>query len=597
MAAIQNDESAYSAALNDFHQARNRALLGAVLARLTGSERRLLAYDDVRRELRLAGGVERGIREIPLDAIVGSVGRYADFSRDFLPLRESNRGRWAAVKAAVDSLTGLPPIEVYQIGEAYFVRDGNHRVSVARRLGAPTIQAYVTEVQTRVPLDPSVQPGDLIRLAEQARFLEQTRLDLLRPQADLSVSEAGQYPLLLNHIDVHRYYMGLDFQRDIGYEEAVGHWYDTVYLPLVEIIRSTGILARFPGRTEADLYLWVTEHRAALEDELGTRVRPEYAAHRLAEARSEAAEPLPAQLLARLAGRLLERIIPAALESGPPVGGWRAERASRPGDERLFADIVVPINGQEDGWCGLEQALVVARREAARVYGLHVFPAVEAEVEDDDACGPQFQPLRAEFDERCRRVGVGGALIITAGEVVEETLRRAAVTDLVALNLSHPPGESLSARWASGISELIRRSPRPVLATPQTVAPLNKGLAAFDGSPKAYEALFIAAYFAGRWGIPLTVAAVEVSAAADAGAGAARLEAAREYLESRGVGAAYRVESGPSVAEALLQAAEAEGCDFILTGGYGYSPVLELALGSTVNDLLRRSRIPLLICR
>lgn len=593
MAAIQNDESAYSAALTDFHQARNRALLGAVLARITGSERRLLSFDDVRRELRLAGGVERGVREIPLDAIVGSVGRYADFSRDFLPLRESDRGRWAAVKAAVDSLAGLPPIEVYQIGEAYFVRDGNHRVSVARRLGAPTIQAYVTEVQTRVPLDPSVQPGDLIRLAEQARFLEQTRLDLLRPNADLSVSEAGQYPLLLNHIDVHRYYMGHDFQRDIGYEEAVGHWYDTVYLPLVEIIRSAGILARFPGRTEADLYLWVTEHRAALEDELGTHVRPEYAAHRLAEA----AEPLPAQLLARLAGRLLERIIPAALEGGPPVGGWRAERASRSGDERLFADIVVPINGQEDGWCGLEQALVVAGREAARVYGLHVFSEIGAEDEDVDVCGPRFQPLREEFDERCMRAGVGGALIITPGEVVEETLRRAAVTDLVALNLSHPPGESLPALWASGFRELIRRSPRPVLATPQTVAPLNKGLAAFDGSPKAYEALFIAAYLAGRWGIPLTVAAVEVSAAAGAGAGAARLEAAREYLKSRGVGAAYRIESGPTVADALLQAAEAEGCDFILTGGYGYSPVLELALGSTVNDLLRRSRIPLLICR
>jgi hypothetical protein len=83
---------------------------------------------------------------------VGSVGRYDDFTRSFLPRRDSDAGRWARVKAATLDLTGLPPIEVYQIGQAYFVLDGNHRVSVARQLGAPTIQAYVTEVPDQSPL-------------------------------------------------------------------------------------------------------------------------------------------------------------------------------------------------------------------------------------------------------------------------------------------------------------------------------------------------------------------------------------------------------------------------------------------------------------
>lgn len=584
MASIQSDDPAYSKALNDFHQARSRALLGAALARFTGGGRRLLSYEDVRRQLGLSGGIERGVQDIPLEAIVGSVGRYADFNRDFLPLRESDRARWAAVMAAAEGQTGLPPIEVYRIGDAYFVRDGNHRVSVARRLGARTIQAYVTEVQTRVPLGPDVQPDDLIRLAEQAQFLEHTRLDLLRPLADVSVSEAGKYPLLLHHIEVHRYYMGQEFQREVGYEEAVGHWYDTIYLPLAEIIRAGGILERFPGRTETDLYLWITEHRSALEQELGTEVRPEFAAHRLADA-----EALPMPGAARLAGRLFSLIVPEALAAGPPTGGWRAERASRSGEEQLFADILVPINAQDDGWCGLEQAFVVARREAARVYALHVVPESDHLDAANDVCGPRFQTLRDEFDERCRRAGVSGALIITIGEVVEETVRRAAVTDLVTLNLSHPPGESLPALWASGFRDLIRRSPRPVLATPQTVSPLSKGLVAFDGSPKAHEALFVAAYMAGRWGIGLSVAA--------AGDASVHLEAAKEYLAAHGVSASYRQEDGSLASEALISAAQAEGCDFILSGGYGHVPVLELALGSTVNNLLRQSTIPLLICR
>jgi len=103
---------------------------------------------------------------------------------------------------------GLPPIEVYQIGEVYFVQDGNHRVSVAYQLGARYIQAYVTEVQTRVPLTPDVQPVDLILMAEYADFLEGTRLDELRPGADLRTSIPGQYQALSEHIDVHRYYMG-----------------------------------------------------------------------------------------------------------------------------------------------------------------------------------------------------------------------------------------------------------------------------------------------------------------------------------------------------------------------------------------------------
>jgi hypothetical protein len=265
----------FASAIHDFRSARNRAILNEMLARLTGDTTELLSYEEVRHKLKMLGSVERGLQDVPLDAIVGSVGRYTDFTRDFLPRGSVNEERWARVLDLTKSLSGLPPIEVYKIGEAYFVKDGNHRVSVARQLGAASIQAYVTEVRTRVPLSPNTQPDDLIVKAEYADFLERTHLDELRPEADLSVTIPGQYPVLEEHISVHRYFMGIDQKREVPFSEAVIHWYDTVYLPVIESIRDSGILRDFPDRTETDLYLWIAEHRATLEKELGWQIKPE----------------------------------------------------------------------------------------------------------------------------------------------------------------------------------------------------------------------------------------------------------------------------------------------------------------------------------
>ena len=305
-----------SSAINDFHRARNRADLKEMLARLTGESNQLLSYDEVSQKLQLHGGTERGIRDIPLDAVVGSVGRYTDFTRDFLPRWYVQPERWARVRMAANGMVGLPPIEVYQIGEVYFVRDGNHRVSVAREMGVKYIQAYVTEVHSNVALTPDIKPDELILKAEYNQFLEQTQLNHVRPESDLGVSIPGQYPVLLEHIDVHRYFMGIDQQRPVSYEEAVSDWYDTVYSPVVQIIRSLGILRQFPNRTEADLYLFIAEHRTQLEEEFGFPVRTEVVASHLLE------EHKP-NWVSRLGNKLLEIVIPDNLEGGPPPGHWR----------------------------------------------------------------------------------------------------------------------------------------------------------------------------------------------------------------------------------------------------------------------------------
>jgi hypothetical protein len=171
----------------------------------------------------------------------------------------------------------LPPVLLYKVGQVYFVVDGNHRVSVARDKGQVDIDAEVRECAVRVALTADVQPDDLEILGAKVNFLERSMLDRLRPAAEIEPTILGGYERLLEHIAVHRYFMGLDFQRDIAEQEAVTHWYDTVYLPLVDAIQKTGVVDRFPKRTVSDLYLWVVDHQHYLR-ESRPGITPEQAA-------------------------------------------------------------------------------------------------------------------------------------------------------------------------------------------------------------------------------------------------------------------------------------------------------------------------------
>jgi nucleotide-binding universal stress UspA family protein len=569
-------------AIQDFQRARDRAAIERILARLRGRSADLLCYEDVREKLRAKATSAKALKDIPLDAIVGSVGRCSDFTRSFLPVQESDEGRWARVEMAMETLRGVPPIDVYQVGNVYFVLDGHHRVSVARQFGATHIQAYVTEVRTRVPLSPDAQPDDLIVKAEYAEFLERTNLDKLRTEADLSVSVPGQYEALLEHIEVHRYYMGLEQKRDIPYEEAVAHWYDTVYLPVVEVIREQGILRDFPGRTETDLYLWLAVHRTALEEDLGWEIGPEAAAAILAAQFS----PRPQRVASRVGERILDAVMPDELQAGPPPGQWREERLEARPDNRLFADVLVAVSGEEIGWHALEQALTVAHHEGARVLGLHVVSS-KAQV-----TGEAAQAVRAEFDRRREAASVEGKVAIEAGGVSRLIYERARWADLVVLGLAHPPAPQPLARLGSGFRTLLQRWSRPVLAVPAPPTPMDRVLLAYDGSPKADEALFVATYLAGQWKASLVVATVVET-------GRTTVEApsrAEGYLRSHGVDATFVRESGV-VAEVILSTAEAHACNLIALGGYGFSPVLEVVLGSAVDRVLRESRVPVLICR
>jgi hypothetical protein len=261
----------------DFHTARRKAFWREVFSFLGGRPNRLLSWREVCDKLGIRGQIYRGMRTIPVDRIIGSVGRYLDFDRAFLPTQGVTADRWRSIARAHYDDISLPPVKLYQIGDAYFVLDGNHRVSVARERGVEFVDAEVIEAAARVPVTAQMDAGDLEIKGEYTRFLEQTRLDELRPDQQVEFTIGGGYEQLLEHIAVHRYFMGLEQQRFIPEDEAVCDWYDNVYVPLVRITREQDVLADFPHRTEADLYLWIMDHQHYLRERFGPGVETERA--------------------------------------------------------------------------------------------------------------------------------------------------------------------------------------------------------------------------------------------------------------------------------------------------------------------------------
>jgi hypothetical protein len=242
-----------------FDAARRAALVQDLLGVLKGRPVDLLPFDRVRAGLRLRHMVDRGMQDVPLDRIVGTMGREREFNREFLPREEALRDRWEEVEGLAEGPAGFQPVELYKVGEAYFVVDGHHRVSVAHSLGVPTIEALVKEFLTPVPISPDASIEEVLLQRGLADFLETTGLVPEGPD-DFRVSEPNGYERLLEHITVHRYYRGVETGRGQAWPEAVVSWRDTVYRPMVDAIRRSRIMEEFPRRTETDLYLFVMDH-------------------------------------------------------------------------------------------------------------------------------------------------------------------------------------------------------------------------------------------------------------------------------------------------------------------------------------------------
>src|SRR5258708_13157577 len=191
-------------AARNFQSARMSAFWQAAWGRLTGKSIDRLSFDEVRQRLRLDDERYIGLQEIPIDKIVGSVGRYKDFTRSFLPRTNAVRSRWQRLDSMARGAEGFPPIEVYKVGEVYFVIDGNHRVSVARQLGAKTIEAYVTELPTAGPFCGGTKPAHFMIKEGYAGFLPKNHLDEPRPASQRVLTEPARYPPSISTHPVHQ---------------------------------------------------------------------------------------------------------------------------------------------------------------------------------------------------------------------------------------------------------------------------------------------------------------------------------------------------------------------------------------------------------
>uniref|UniRef100_UPI002ACE009E universal stress protein n=1 Tax=Chloroflexus sp. TaxID=1904827 RepID=UPI002ACE009E len=286
------------------------------------------------------------------------------------------------------------------------------------------------------------------------------------------------------------------------------------------------------------------------------------------------------------AEQLIERVIPDNLEPAMPAGVWRRNRTLDPA-HWLFREVLVPVNGKPDGWQVLDQVLAWAKREAVRPLGLHV---VRNARQRDSAAA---QAVAREFVERCAAAGVAGECAIEVGAIDRAIRERTRLVDLVAIQINHPPGASPLARLASGLRTILRCSVRPVLTVPHAVERIERLLLAYDGSRKAEEALYLAAYLAARWQLALNVVTVLDG---QAGAESVRMRAFH-YLERSNIAAGYILERGEP-APAIIHAAEQTRSDLLVMGSYGHrDPLSDLVIGSTTEALLRTRRLPTIICQ
>jgi hypothetical protein len=253
-----------SDAQHDFARARRARLLSDVARRLRREPDDvglILPFEEVVEALGRTGQVDRGLQVVPLDMIVGTVDRAVDFDRGFRPTSARLRSRWERIAAAQRRGEALPPISLFQIGDLYFVRDGHHRVSVAKSLGRDDIDAYVTEVTTRLRLGADLRVSELPLKDHERLFRERVPLDPER-RARIKLSDPWDFGVLAEAVEA----WGFRLMQERGhyYEraEVARAWFDEEYVPVSELISHGGLLES--GETETDAYLRVAADRYLL---------------------------------------------------------------------------------------------------------------------------------------------------------------------------------------------------------------------------------------------------------------------------------------------------------------------------------------------
>jgi hypothetical protein len=250
-------------AQNDFLRARRRAAASRVAARLRGEPgdvRMVLPYEEVIEALGFVSERAAGVEVVALDAIVGTVDRERDFDRSFRPTSGRVRSRWENIAAAMRRGESLPPVDLLRIGEIYFVRDGHNRVSVARALGRRDIEAYVTEVTTRVGAGKKITLADLPFKSHERVFFERVPLPA-NARDEIQITDPWDYARLAEHVEAWGFRTSQERHEAISRREMAFQWLENEYRPVVEMLREADLIG---NRTETEAYMRVSAERYRL---------------------------------------------------------------------------------------------------------------------------------------------------------------------------------------------------------------------------------------------------------------------------------------------------------------------------------------------
>lgn len=254
------------------NSARLRSFFKSIHSKLTKEDDCLPSLNEIVDLTKAKNECYIGVKEIPVENIIGSEGRYDDFNKDFFPKKASLKGRWSAINDIVEQNKPLPPISVFKIDEYYFVRDGNHRVSVAKSRNQLYIDAEVTEYYIDVPITKELTIQDRLKIQEHVNFLEATGLNKLGKGYDIKLTRPRSYRLLLNIIQHCTTPLEERLGKRLTLQEVAHQWYNQVFLPFAEGAYLDDLLAKFPNRTTGDLYVWLQMNWDEVKDSLGERM-------------------------------------------------------------------------------------------------------------------------------------------------------------------------------------------------------------------------------------------------------------------------------------------------------------------------------------
>ena len=250
-------------AQTDFSRARRRRVLDRLTARLRREPadfHLILPFEEVVKALGYRGERRLGLQTIPLDSIVGSVDRTRDFDRRFRPTSRRTRKRWERMATAARRGEAFPPIDVHRIGEVHFVKDGHHRVSIARAQGLPDIDAYVTEVMTELGAERAITLRDLPFKSHQRLFFERVPLEA-GARERIQLSDEEQFAMLAEQVEAWGFRVIQDLRAPLERREVAQRWFDDEYVPVVELLREADLIGKL---TETEAYMKISGLRYML---------------------------------------------------------------------------------------------------------------------------------------------------------------------------------------------------------------------------------------------------------------------------------------------------------------------------------------------